>query len=207
MNIYILPFSIIWVCILYYMYNKLCIYLNRSIKDNYFLTPKITIKCITIINSIILLILDILYLHGHIPLELWTILQSIPIGYCLFNIYLYFNDKAASKFIELITIYYYCMFLGGIYFLFEESPATFSIGYLAILSIIISNIYYLLSIAKNNGIYSAMLYLLYYGVLITNMCINFIGLLYTTAIFQKDTDIAVFFYCINTIVHEFCVSV
>lgn len=97
-------------------------------------SPVFVSRYVSIIHSVLLTGLSILYLTGVLPYEQWRVLQCIPIGYCLYDTFLVYGKTQLYLKVERITPFHHLIFGLSSLWLFEKYPLQSSYGYLAELS-------------------------------------------------------------------------
>lgn len=88
-------------------------------------------KIISIVHSVILVCLSVLYLAEYLPYDLWSTLQCIPVGYCAYDTLLYFGNSEMYLKGSKLTPLHHMLFAFFTVFYFETYPTFLTIGYLS----------------------------------------------------------------------------
>jgi len=97
-------------------------------------SPVFVSRYVSIVHSVTISTLSVLYLTGVLPYEWWRVCQCIPVGYCIYDTILVYGKTQLYLKVERVTPIHHFIFAVSSLWLFERYPLEVTVGYLAELS-------------------------------------------------------------------------
>lgn len=94
-------------------------------------SPAFVSRYVSIIHALVMYSLSSLYLFELISYEMFLILQSIPVGYCIYDLLVIFAHPRLYNSTDYATFIHHVVFMYSANFLFEEYPREVSLAYLS----------------------------------------------------------------------------